>query len=165
MSDWRVHAGIVSSTTSGEVLPRLSGFLSGRVNPRCWGEPRRDYVSCSHSRLEVPLASTTGAKYLASTTEETFGRRTSGGRRLSRGEPSCGYGLWRQRLTPLTRPRRSDCAWSHDFKPTAYGRSCSRKRTILFTVGCPQDPKKEKKKKCATPDRSTSCWRVEILRV
>ena len=36
----------------GEVLPRLSGFLSGRVNPR--GEPRRDCVSCSHSRLEVP---------------------------------------------------------------------------------------------------------------
>ena len=29
----------------------------------------------------------------------------------------------------------------------------------------PQDPKKENKKKCATPDRSTSCWRVEILRV
>ena len=32
-------------------------------------------------------------------------------------------------------------------------------------VGCPQDPKKERKKKWATPDRSTSCWRVEILRV
>ena len=32
-------------------------------------------------------------------------------------------------------------------------------------VGCPQDPKKKRKKKLATPDRSTSCWRVEILRV
>ena len=34
--------------------------------------------------------------------------------------------VWRQRLTPLTRPRRSDCARSHDFKSTAFGRSCSR---------------------------------------
>ena len=32
-------------------------------------------------------------------------------------------------------------------------------------VGCPQDPKKKRKKKRATPDRSTSCWLVEILRV
>ena len=37
--------------------------------------------------------------------------------------------VWRQRLTPLTRPRRSDCEGSHDLKPTAFGRSCSRKRT------------------------------------
>ena len=27
--------------------------------------------------------------------------------------------VWRQRLTPLTRPRRSDCAGSDDLKPTA----------------------------------------------
>ena len=32
-------------------------------------------------------------------------------------------------------------------------------------LGCPQDPKKERKKKWGTPDRSTSCWLVEILRV
>ena len=46
--------GNLNARNPGEVLPRLSGFLSGRVNPRCWGEPRRDCVSCSHSRLEVP---------------------------------------------------------------------------------------------------------------
>ena len=34
----------------------------------------------------------------------------------------------------------------------------------LSCLGCPQDPKKKRKKKWAT-DRSTSCWRVEILRV
>jgi len=32
-------------------------------------------------------------------------------------------------------------------------------------LGCPQGPKKENKKKSANPDRSTSCWRVEILRL
>ena len=48
------RAGEAKGPKPGEVLPRLSGFLSGRVNPRCWGEPRRDCVSCSHSRLEVP---------------------------------------------------------------------------------------------------------------
>ena len=42
--------------------------------------------------------------------EEKFGRRTSGGRRLSRGAK---LRVWRQRLTPLTRPRRSVCAGSH----------------------------------------------------
>ena len=36
--------------------------------------------------------------------------------------------VWRQRLTPLTRPRRSDCARSHDFKST------DRVRPILLTA-------------------------------
>ena len=33
----------------------------------------------------------------------------------------------------------------------------------LGRIGCPQGPKK--KEKWGNPDRSTSCWRVEILRV
>ena len=36
---------------------------------------------------------------------------------------------------------------------------------VVVILGCPQDPKKEKKKEMGHPDRSTSCWRVEILRV
>ena len=51
--------------------------------------------------------------------------------------------VWRQRLTPLTRPRRSDCARSHDLKPTAFGRSCSR----------PADPRSGKKFCFAGPRR------------
>ena len=41
----------------------------------------------------------------------------------------------------------------------------SSARRCVCVLGCPQDPKKERKKKWAAPDRSTSCWRVEILRV
>ena len=54
------------SVAPGEVPPRLSGFWAGRVNPRCWGEPRRDCISCFHSRLEVP-------RYLARVAHASFG--------------------------------------------------------------------------------------------
>ena len=37
--------------------------------------------------------------------------------------------------------------------------------TTSAKVGCPQDQNKKGKKKWGAPDRSTSCWLVEILRV
>ena len=37
--------------------------------------------------------------------------------------------------------------------------------SAVTMLGCPQGPKKKGKKKWATPDRSTSCWPVEKLRV
>ena len=38
--------------------------------------------------------------------------------------------------------------------------------TVGAKVGCPQGPKKEKKTEIGhSPERSTSCWRVKILRV
>ena len=70
-------------------------------------------------------------------------------------------------LQPLSAPVGDVVMYTGPLQPMGQLHGIGREfgvGTQLY-LGCPQDPKKKGNKKLATPDRSTSCWRVETLRV
>ena len=96
----RQQAG-VSELFAGRLGGRLAATNASRPCDEAfaggdWLTHRRPIRVCyqSRARRKLALGAANGVSAgRRSRPEEFFGRRKSGGRRLSRGEPSCGYGV------------------------------------------------------------------------